>query len=98
MKPAIRVLLLVQAWVSFGLVVEGFALYHRIESRAVKLQQQAEVEKQRAVERERAIGDRNLHQAETFIRMCLDPSLKYAYLGELVIECRATVTKYKLYL
>ena len=87
--------LLVTVWVIGGLIFEAGAWHGRIELQIAKMQQQAADEKQRAVDRERAIAGRNLAQAEVFIRMCLDPSRKYAYLGDLVIECRATETKFK---
>ncbi len=57
----------------------------------MRLAEQKQVEQRKL----RIAGD-NLHQAETFIRMCLDSNLKYAYLGDLVLECRAKETKYKL--
>lgn len=87
--------LLVVAWVIGGLIFEAGAWYGRIELRIARMQQQAADEKQRAVDRERAIAGRNLAQAETFIRMCLDPTLRYAYLGDLVVECKAKETKFK---
>jgi len=92
MKTSLAVLI---AWLAVGLTIEGFAFVNRYESRAATERQQAAAEKQRAVEHERAIAARNLHQAETFIRMCLDPALRYAYLGDLVVECRAKETKFK---
>ena len=88
-------LLLVAVWVAGGLAFEAGVWRGRIERQIAKMQQQATNEKQQAVERERAVGDRNLHQAERFIIMCLDPALKYAYLGDMIVECRARVTNQK---
>lgn len=95
MKTSLAVLI---AWLAVGLTIEGFAFVNRYESRAAAERQQAAAEKQRAVEHERAIAARNLHQAEVFITMCLDPVHRYAYLGPLVFECKATATKHRLYL
>lgn len=95
MKTSLAVLI---AWLAVGLTIEGFAFVNRYESRVAAVRQQAATEKQRAVDRERAIAERNLHQAEVFIAMCLDPVHRYAYLGPLVFECKATATKHRLYL
>lgn len=88
--------LLLLAWLATGLTVESAAWAQRHEARTTKLLQQASAEKQQAVERERWVAERNLHQAETFIAMCLDRNLKYAYLGPLVFECKAKQTKHNL--
>lgn len=93
MKTTLAVLI---AWLLTGLVIEGFAFASRYEGLAAAVRQQAAAGTQRAVDRERWIASRNLEQAERFIRMCLDQDLRYAYLGDLVVECKATVTKYKL--
>lgn len=84
-------------WFAVGFTIEAAAWQRRHEAKTTKLLQQAEVEKQRAVERERAIAEKNLHQAEVFIRMCLDPVQRYAYLGAVVFECKAKLTKQRLY-
>lgn len=95
MKSTLAVLV---AWAIAGLAIEGSAFVDRYEGRAAAARQQAAAETQRAIERERAIAARNLHQAEVFIAMCLDPVHRYAYLGPLVFECKATATKHRLYL
>jgi len=80
------------AWLTLGAIVEidyAFARAQRHTQLRLAEQKQAEQRKLR-------IAENNLHQAETFIRMCLDQGLKYAYLGDLVLECRAKETKYKL--
>ncbi len=80
------------AWITLGAVVEiDYAFVRAQRHTQLRLAEQKEGE-----QRKLRIAEDNLHQAETFIRMCLDPGLKYAYLGDLVLECKARETKYKL--
>lgn len=80
------------AWITLGAAVEiDYAFVRGQQHTQVRLAEQKQ-EGQRKVR----IAEDNLHQAETFIRMCLDQSLRYAYLGDLVLECQAKETKYKL--
>lgn len=80
------------AWITLGAIVE-------IDYAFVRAQQHTKLrlaEQKQAEQRKLHIAEDNLHQAETFIRMCLDQGLKYAYLGDLVLECQAKETKHKL--
>lgn len=80
------------AWITLGAIVEiDYAFARAQRHTQLRLAEQKQVE-----QRKLRIAENNLHQAETFIRMCLDQGLKYAYLGDLVLECRAKETKYKL--
>ncbi len=93
MKPLSLILL--AAWLAFG---GAFETYHYLSREIAKKERIAAAqvaEVQRKLDSERHIADRNLWQAERFIIMCLDPAMRYAYLGDIVIECKAKVTKFK---
>lgn len=84
--------LLVACWIIAGLAVElGFT--GRLAAQRFE-RERAEIA--RRVEIERGVARRNLEQAERFAIMCLDPALKYAYLGDIVVECRARVTRHRV--
>lgn len=83
---------LVAIWIIVGLVIEIRFTEQRAAQRYLRTQ--AELERRFTIERD--IARRNLEQAERFAIMCLDPSLKYAYLGDIVVECKARVTRHRV--
>ena len=96
MKPLLLILL--AAWLAFGGVFETYHYLSREIAKKERIAAAQVAEMQRKLDRERHIADRNLWQAERLIIMCLDPAMRYAYLGDIVIECKAKVTKHKLIL
>lgn len=101
MKPLSPILLspiLLAAWLALGGAVEAGQYLDREIAKKDRATAAQIAEMQHKLERQQNIADRNLWQAERFIIMCLDPAMRYAYLGDIVIECKAKVTKHKLIL
>lgn len=96
MKPLSLILL--AAWLALGGAIEADQYLDREIARKERETAAAIAEMQHKLEKQKAIADRNLWQAERFIIMCLNPALKYAYLGDLVFQCEVRPTKHKLIL
>lgn len=84
--------ILVALWIIAGLAVE-LSFTSRLAAQRFE-RERAEIARQAKIAQD--IARRNLDQAERFIVMCLDPALKYAYLGDIVVECRARVTRHRV--
>lgn len=84
-------ILIIAIWIIGGVINETAFMLTMLDRQTERRVAEAKVQLELQFDRERSIAARNLWQAERFAVMCLDPSIKYAYLGDVVVECRAKV-------
>lgn len=84
-------ILLIAIWIIGGTINTFGYTMRMVDQQTERRVASVKVEMDRQFDKERRIAARNLEQVERFATMCLDPSIKYAYLGDVVTECRAKV-------